>query len=163
MIITAVGIIFISALFEVSFVEIRILQNISFLFIAINILFWLKKYRLAFVCGIITSLLIDLILQLQLGRNLLSLFLPLLILDFFNGLLKVESKVSRVVFSILGVVCSIFISDLLFELVFITGNFELSSLLSKTLVSTIVTVIVGFVLNASWIPDSRKEAGFSLK
>ncbi|MBU0975349.1 MAG: hypothetical protein ABIE03_02680 [Patescibacteria group bacterium] len=155
--------IFFIILFEVSLVEIALFSNICLLFIVVNLLFWFKKYKLAFVCGIVSALLIDLLLQIQLGRTMISLFIPLLILDFFDSLLRVEGKISRIIFSVLGVISSILISDMLFEFIFISGGLNIGNLISKILISTIITVSLGLILNQSWIPETEKDSGYILK
>lgn len=157
MIFIGIFIILLNVIFEVSFVEINFLKNFCFLFVNINLLYWFRKYRLAIVCGIISSILIDLVLQNQLGKTMLSVFLPLIILDIFNNILRVEGELSRLVFSTIGVTLSIFIYYFLFELVFFGGGLNFGSIVSKIVISVGLAFLSGLILNRIGISNSKNN------
>lgn len=133
-------------LFEVSFIEIVIFSNVSFIFIIVNLFFWSKRYDIAIWCGMISGILIDLVLQKHLGETIFSLFFPLLILSFFDSLLRIESKLSRVIFSLTSTASSIFILDFLFKLVFLNSTFTLGIVVKRIVISVIVLLFLSMLI-----------------
>lgn len=157
MIILIIVLLLVTVLFEVTLREIFFLSDISFLFIMISLFFWYRRYRVAIICGVIASILIDLVLQNHLGKTLFSLFCPLLILAVFDNLLWIESKLSRIVFSILSTVLSIFVSDLLFELVFFRGEFLVGIMVKRMIISIIVLILLNLFLGGLLLPGENSS------
>lgn len=157
MILAGIAIILFNVLFEVSFVEINFLHHFCILFVTINLLYWFRQYKLAIFCGVFSSVLIDLILQNDLGRTMLSLFLPLIILDFFNNFLRVEGELSRLIFSTFSITLSIVIYYFLFELVFLRGGLNIGSIISKILVSGSLTFLLGLVFNRLGMGGTKNQ------
>jgi hypothetical protein len=147
-------------LFEVSFREINLLADISLFFIFVNLLFWHKRYKPALICGVVCSFLIDLILQNHLGRTMFSLFGPLLILTFFDNLLRVESKLSRVIFLVVSVSSSIFVSDVLFELVFWQGELFFALIVKRIIVSVTIALLLSTVFGQILLAPETKAGKY---
>lgn len=125
-------------LFEVSFREIVLFQHVSLLFLTVNTLFWFRRYVPAFVMGCVGGVLIDLLHQGHFGETVFSLFLPLLILSFFDSILQLESRLSRLFFSILGTSVSIFVLNVLLELIFWEGNLVVFEVVKTAVVSSLI-------------------------
>lgn len=143
--------------FEISFRDIKIFQYISLLFILVNLFYWFKQYRLAFVIGIIASLLIDLFLQNHLGRTLLALFVPLIFLTIVESFLKVENIISRALFGVAGCALSIFLSDFLFELLFWKGTLSFVYVTNQIIISGTLLVLIGFVFGSMLMPKADRR------
>lgn len=132
-------------LFEVSFREITIFEDLSLMFIIINLFYWLKRYDVAIWVGVISSLLIDLILQNKFGQTQLCVFLPLFILTFFDNLLKLESRLSRLVFSSVSAASTIFMSDFLLKLFFFNGEFNMNVVIRRIIISVIILILLNIL------------------
>lgn len=146
-------------LFEVSLVEINILSGISFLFILINLFYWFGRPRVAIISGVIASILIDLILQNYLGKTLFSLFAPMLVLTIFEGILKLEGKVSKIIFALVSTIAGIFIWEFLFKLVFFNGTISPSLILTKMIISGIFVIILSIIFSR-FIPENTEKKSF---
>lgn len=146
-------------LFEISFREVILFQNLSLFFILINILYWSKRYRLAIVIGFIVGFFIDLFLQSHFGETLFSVFLPLLVLTFFDSLLRIEGSLNRTIFSSIGTAFAIFLREILFELVFWEGDFEPSAVM-RTVVVSIVFVLIINIFFSKYLLADKKEGAF---
>ncbi len=141
MIILSILIILLIVFFEVSLKEVGMFSYFGFLFTLVNLFYWAKRYKLAIFSGVISSIIIDLSLQRNLGMTLFSLFLPILIFTVFDGLLQLESKFSRIIFSSIGAGFSVLIESLIFPLLFLKGSIFLSYIISKMLITTIGAIV----------------------
>lgn len=131
--------------FELSLKQILILNNICLFLIVINILFWFKRYKKAITLGVLMAILLDLFLQKHIGQGLITVFLPIFILVIIDNLLKVESKISRIIYSAISLNFSIFISEVLFNLLYFNELINLRIMLSRMIISTLVIVIIGAI------------------
>ncbi len=135
-------------IFEVSFREVLLFSDISIVFILVNLFYWSKKYKSAILSGILSAVFIDLMLQNKLGETLLSIFIPILILSFFDNILRIESKLSKIVFSLLSTASSIFISDFLLKLVFLGSQFSILSVFKRIIISCVVLLVLSLIINS---------------
>ncbi|MBN2015971.1 hypothetical protein JW766_04000 [Candidatus Dojkabacteria bacterium] len=142
-------------LFEISLREISIFNHIALLFILVNLFFWFKKYRYAVGIGVIAGFIIDLVMQNHLGETLLAIFAPLFILSLFDNILKIESRVSRIMFSAFSTGISIFISDFLVHLVYLNSVFDISALVKRIIVSVIVVAFLGLAFGNLLVQDNK--------
>ena len=133
-------------LFETSFVNINILRYVSFLFIIINLLYWNKRYKIAIFSGVISCIIIDLILQNNFGKTMFSMFVPILLLSFLDVFLKLEGRVSRIVFSVAGTLLSLFLFHFLFDLLFLKNEIDIALILKKSILSVISLLILSIFI-----------------
>lgn len=155
MIFISILLIAVSTIFETSLREIIFLGNIWFLFIITNLLFWHKRYSIAFVVGLVSSILTDLIMQNHFGATIISLFVPLLLMNFLDGFLKIEGKLSRMLFSLASLILSIVISEIVLKLLFLDSAFTLDELISSLVVSSIVLFILNLFSSPLLPKDNR--------
>lgn len=131
--------------FELSLNQLLIMNNICLFLIVINILFWFKRYQESIVLGGVLAILLDLFLQRHLGQGLITVFLPIFLLIIIDNLLKIESKISRIIYSAASLNFSIFISEVLFNLLYFSELINLRLMLTRMLVSTLIIILIGGV------------------
>lgn len=134
-------------IFEMSLRDIVIFSHVAGLYIFVNLLFWNKKYKLGIIIGVIVSILLDLFVQNDLGRTLFSTFTPLLILSVFDGILQIDSKINRIVFSVVGTITSIVLNRILFVLVFFRGELFVDQIVTTIIVSSILIVLLNLIFS----------------
>jgi hypothetical protein len=144
-------------LFEVSFREITLLSNISLMVIVVNLLFWYKRYRTAFVVGILSSFIVDLFLERHLGETVFCLFIPLLIFTIFDGILRIESKLSRIIFSVVSSISSIFISQVLIQLVFLDSSIIINDFLKEVIASVVILIVTSLLFGRFLVLNEKKS------
>lgn len=145
-------------LFEVIFRQNPLLINVSLLFILVNWLYWNKRYRTAIIFGLATSIFIDLFLQDQLGRHVLAVFIPILVLTLIDGLLHIENRLSKIIYTSVSLNLAIAISDLLFNFVYFQ-SINLKAIFSEMLVSTIVLMVLGMILERILLSEEEANPG----
>jgi len=146
-------------IFEVSLKEISMLSNLSLCFILINLLFWFKQYKVAFWSGVLSAILIDLIMQNQIGTFLFSLFAPILFLTFIDNIIKIDSKISHILFAIISLIISILLSDFIMKLIFLKYGLSLALIVKRILFSGLFLIFLSFVFGRIFL----KERGSNLK
>jgi hypothetical protein len=159
MIIIGIVLIILTTIFEVSFREIVFLNGVCALFILINLLFWHKRYSLALVIGLASSILVDLARQNHFGETLVSLFIPILLMSLVDGFLKIEGRLSRMLHSITGLILSILLSEVILKLLFLDSVFEFDVLLKQILVSGIILTILNLI-SGSLLPKDNRGTRF---
>lgn len=146
-------------LFEVSLREITLFQNICLLIVVVNILYWFGRYKQAFFIGFSAGILTDLMVQNRFGETVIALFIPLLILSFFDNLLQVEGRGSRIMLIVVGTSFSIVILDFLLKLLFWEGNLEPALVVQRIIVTGVLGIIIS-VLFGRLIESEQKEGKY---
>jgi len=146
-------------LFEVSLREITLFSHVCGLILTVNTLYWFGRHKPAIAIGVISGFLVDLMVQNRFGETVLSIFIPLLILSFFDNLLQVEGKGSRIVLTTVGSVFAILISDFLLKLLFWEGNLEFSLVVRRMLVTSFLGIILT-LLFGKFIQKTEKEGKY---
>jgi len=126
--------------------EIILLQYFNFLVILINLLYWFRRFNIAIICSFIAGILLDLIVQNPLGKTTFSLFIPILVTTLFDNIMQVESRVNRVAFSLISATFAIFISEVLFKLIFWDGEIVLVAIIKEMLYSGVLLLILHILL-----------------
>jgi hypothetical protein len=144
-------------IFESSLREISIFTNISLLFALFNFLYWFKSYKIVFIGATISAILIDIFLHNHIGETLFAFYCPLFILTVCDNLLKIESKISRIIFSILGTIFSIFISGLLFGLLFWNGGIKIALLVKETIISSLFVFSISILFGSLLLKTEKKR------
>lgn len=139
---------------EVSLKQVSFLRSVSFLFIIVNLLFWSGRFSKAVIIGLISATLIDLMLQEHLGVTVVSLFLPLFFLTVIDNILKIETRLSRLIFSLLSLNLSILIARAFFQFIFLSEKISFADLFSKMLVSSSILLIF-FAIFSRLLIDSK--------
>lgn len=154
--ISVILIVFIS-LFEISFREIIFLEPISLLFITVIILFWNKRYKLAFIIGVASSILVDIFEQEHLGITLFSLYFPLFLLNLFDNIIRIENNLSKILFSVFSLFLVIFLREVLFKLLFLDKELNLSALWPHLLVGIFIILFINLVFGGMIYKKENKS------
>jgi hypothetical protein len=125
----------------------------------VNLLFWHKRYKIAFIVGFVSSILIDLVKQNHFGETIISLFVPLLLMSFLEGFLKVEGKISRMLHSLVSLILSIVISQVILKLLFLDSAFEFQSLVNSLIISSLVLFVLN-MFSGPLLPNDNRGKRF---
>ena len=141
---------------ETILTEVVLFKYLNLLFLVVNLLFWYKRYKIALIVGFLSSIIIDLILQNSLGRSMFSLFVPILVLNLFDIILKLEGKLTRIIFSSVGTLLSIFINYVLFGLLFLNDEISIEIILKRGIFSLLVLLILSMFIE-KFLPMEKKN------
>jgi len=130
---------------DIALCEVSIFTHIVFLFVLVNFFYWFKRYKVALISGLIASVIIDLAMQKQFGESLFALVVPILILSIFDNILRIETKISSIIFAVLCTIISIFISDFLFNLLYLSLSINANLLVRRILFSSGFLIIISLI------------------
>jgi len=142
-------------IFEISFRQISIFAQIYLYFIIVSCLYWVSRYKESILIGILAGFFIDLAMGEKLGRHIIAIFIPLLFFTFIDRILQIESRLSRIIYSILTLVFATIIYSVIFNLIFNQFIPDFKNISLSIIISTVICGIILFIFINLFLKEEK--------